>query len=82
MIIGMLATEVVVLPRTKSFLSPGSLNHDPASVCKPSTLIHEPSGSADKTLKVWKIKNGRCIGTLVGHESSVDCCKVIKEGVL
>jgi len=33
------------------------------------------SGSRDKTIKVWEVKNSRCIITLIGHDNWVtDLC--------
>jgi len=29
------------------------------------------SGSRDKTIKVWEVKNGRCVLTLIGHDNWV-----------
>ncbi len=30
------------------------------------------SGSTDKTIKLWDLESGRCLGTLEGHENPVD----------
>ena len=33
------------------------------------------SGSRDKTIKIWEVKNARCVITLVGHDNWVtDLC--------
>lgn len=33
------------------------------------------SGSRDKTIRIWEVKNGRCVITLVGHDNWVtDLC--------
>ena len=29
------------------------------------------SGSRDKTIKIWEVRNGRCVLTLVGHDNWV-----------
>ena len=34
------------------------------------------SGSEDNTLRVWTLRDGRCIATLVGHTAAVDCCVI------
>ena len=31
------------------------------------------SGSCDKTIKIWGLKNGLCLKTLSGHDDSVSC---------
>ena len=30
------------------------------------------SGSRDKTIKIWEVRNGRCVLTLVGHDNWVN----------
>lgn len=33
------------------------------------------SGSRDKTIKIWEVKNSRCVFTLIGHDNWVtDLC--------
>ena len=33
------------------------------------------SGSRDKTIKIWEVKNSRCVITLIGHDNWVtDLC--------
>jgi WD40 repeat protein len=44
-------------------------------VSKNQTLI---SGSGDCSIKVWRIDDGSCITTLLGHEGSVYCVSLIK----
>ena len=38
------------------------------------------SGSADKTIRLWQMRNRRLIATLTGHESSVKCVEFSPDG--
>ncbi len=40
------------------------------------------TGSRDRTIKVWSVKTGKCLGTLYGHEGSVLCLKFDATGFL
>lgn len=43
----------------------------------PTRAVREylASGSRDKTIRIWEVKNGRCVITLVGHDNWVtDLC--------
>ena len=40
------------------------------------------TGSRDRTIKVWSVKTGKCLGTLHGHEGSVLCLKFDATGFL
>ena len=49
-------------------------NHTEKDVNK---VVHDylASGSRDKTIKVWEVKNSRCVITLIGHDNWVtDLC--------
>lgn len=38
------------------------------------------SGSNDKTVKVWELDTGICVGTLEGHQKQVDCVAISPDG--
>ena len=40
------------------------------------------SGSNDKTVKVWDLEAGTCVGTLEGHQSSVHSVAISPDGTL
>lgn len=49
-------------------------NHSQLEV-KSTVRDYLASGSRDKTIKVWEVKNSRCVITLVGHDNWVtDLC--------
>jgi dynein assembly factor with WDR repeat domains 1 len=33
------------------------------------------TGSFDNTVKVWDVRNGRCIHTLQGHQGEISSCQ-------
>ncbi|OBZ76675.1 F-box/WD repeat-containing protein pof11 [Grifola frondosa] len=37
------------------------------------------TGSRDRTIKVWSLKTGKCLGTFAGHRGSVLCLKFDKD---
>ncbi|RYY85916.1 hypothetical protein EON63_06695 [archaeon] len=34
-----------------------------------------PPGSFDNTVKVWDVRNGRCVHTLTGHQGEISSCQ-------
>ncbi|NUM35925.1 MAG: protein kinase [Candidatus Brocadiae bacterium] len=38
------------------------------------------SGSKDGTLKIWNVKEGKCVATLEGHKSEVSCVDISPNG--
>ena len=50
----------------------GAANNDAATRAVKEYLA---SGSRDKTIKIWEVRNARCVITLVGHDNWVtDLC--------
>ena len=50
----------------------GTTNNDAATRAVKDYLA---SGSRDKTIKIWEVRNARCVITLVGHDNWVtDLC--------
>jgi WD40 repeat protein/serine/threonine protein kinase len=41
------------------------------TVCLSSDGLYALSGSADRTLKLWDLSNGRCLKTFVGHQAEI-----------
>ena len=48
------------------------MGHTNAVNCICVLDIYLASGSTDKTIKIWDIRNGTCIDTLVGHTGQVN----------
>ncbi len=45
-------------------------------------FLNKITSSADKTIKIWDMKNNECLRTLIGHSEAIFCLEITDDGKL